>query len=212
MVAYAEVDHKEIEYVEELSESCDRAPLDRRRYPRTPFSTQCKMEIGAKRHRHIYLGQSVDISEKGLSLVVDGPIRHPASVPVRLHLDRLPNHPTGGRRNVINGTLIRVGKPQADGTPCAVSFTTPLSERVNNTKRSRWWSVTILALAVVLILAIASFKYLNYRWFWYDPTFQIYSLAVATFILTRVILSLFYKAPGDYGYLSVGFRADRRQE
>ena len=201
MVGYAEVDQKEIEYVEEVSESRDRAPLDRRRYARKPFSTYCKMEVGVKRPRASYRGQSVDISEKGISLVVDGPIRHPAEAPVRVYLDSLPeNHPTGERRNVIEGTLIRVGKPQADGTPCAVSFTKPLSERVDNTRRSRLWCVGIIALAMLFLLAIAGSKYLNYRWFWYDPTFQIYSLSVATFILTRIILSLFYKTPGDHGY------------
>lgn len=51
---------------------------------------------------------------------------------------------------------------------------------------------------IVIMLLVLYFKYFNYRWFWYDPVFQFYSLGVALYITTRAGFSAFYRAPGDH--------------
>jgi len=54
---------------------------------------------------------------------------------------------------------------------------------------------------ILILLLVFYFKYFNYRWFWYEPVFQFYSLGVAAYILTRVIFSSFYRVPPDRGHL-----------
>ncbi len=58
----------------------------------------------------------------------------------------------------------------------------------------------IFAVCALILTAILYFKCCNYRWFWYDPVFQFYSLGVAAYILTRAVFSCFYREPADRGH------------
>jgi hyaluronan synthase len=60
--------------------------------------------------------------------------------------------------------------------------------------REKWW---IIIGCIFILSLVVYFKYFNYRWFWYEPVFQFYSLGVATYILTRVAFSCFYRIPAD---------------
>lgn len=55
----------------------------------------------------------------------------------------------------------------------------------------------IVVACVLILFLVGYFKYFNYRWFWYEPVFQFYSLGVATYIITRVVFSSFYRTPKD---------------
>src|SRR5258706_10572560 len=57
------------------------------------------------------------------------------------------------------------------------------------------------SLLTVLAAAICYLKVRNAFFFWYKPLLQIYSIAAASFVLSRVFLSLFYKPPEDRGVL-----------
>jgi hyaluronan synthase len=54
---------------------------------------------------------------------------------------------------------------------------------------------------VVLAGAIAALKVHNLIWFWYAPLYQLYSVVVAAFIFSRVLISLFYRPPKDHGHM-----------
>jgi hyaluronan synthase len=69
----------------------------------------------------------------------------------------------------------------------------------------RFWSraihwlinVLLILLTVFLFGSICVLKAQNIYYFWYSPIFQIYSLLASTFVLSRVILCMFYRTPGD---------------
>ncbi|MBI3608978.1 MAG: glycosyltransferase [Nitrospirae bacterium] len=71
-----------------------------------------------------------------------------------------------------------------------------------------WWdlrSAAILCVAVIGFLAgcvnIFYLKYFNLYLFWYHPLFNLYSLLISLYILSRFVLACFYKPPPDVGYL-----------
>src|SRR5882762_6908465 len=58
----------------------------------------------------------------------------------------------------------------------------------------------ILAITTVGAL-ICLLKIRNIVSFWYQPLFQIYSLTAAAYVISRVLLSIFYRVPADQGLL-----------
>jgi len=64
----------------------------------------------------------------------------------------------------------------------------------------RWLRKTAAVLTgIALAAGIILLKARNVVSFWYDPLIQIYSLGTSIYILTRVGLSVFYRAPSDVG-------------
>lgn len=64
-------------------------------------------------------------------------------------------------------------------------------------EKRRFEKSVIIFACIGICLTILMFKYFNVKWFWYDPVFQFYSLAVALYILTRAVFSCFYRIPPD---------------
>ena len=65
----------------------------------------------------------------------------------------------------------------------------------------RWMTnVILILLALLLFGGICWLKVQNILFFWYAPVFQIYSLAASGFVLSRVILCMFYREPPDRNY------------
>src|SRR5438034_5675504 len=55
--------------------------------------------------------------------------------------------------------------------------------------------------ACLTAAAIGFLKFHNLHFMWYSPFYQVYSLIAGTFVLSRIVLSCFYREPGDEGHL-----------
>jgi len=63
------------------------------------------------------------------------------------------------------------------------------------------WVILALGLLGTLLLSVAVyFQVNNFEHYWYSPTVNIYSLIVGLFIVSRFVISAFYRAPPDVGY------------
>lgn len=78
------------------------------------------------------------------------------------------------------------------------SYPLVLPEAVVGTGRREKWFIVFCCVSIVGLLVY--FKVLNYLWFWYEPVFHAYSLAVALYIITRAVFSAFYRIPEDRGH------------
>jgi hyaluronan synthase len=65
----------------------------------------------------------------------------------------------------------------------------------------RLLKIGVIIVAFLTATAIALLKFTNFQFVWYSPFFQIYSIIAGTFVLTRIILSCFYREPADAGHL-----------
>jgi hyaluronan synthase len=67
--------------------------------------------------------------------------------------------------------------------------------------RFRWLKLLTVLSLVVLVVLIGFLKTRNIVSFWYSPLIQVYSLATALYVLSRVGLSFIYTEPKDRGIL-----------
>ena len=75
---------------------------------------------------------------------------------------------------------------------------TPDSHLDDRAARGGWSRrLLFIVLTSTLAVVIAYLKSRNVISFWYGPLFQVYSLAAAAYVLSRVALSAFYKPPPD---------------
>jgi hyaluronan synthase len=177
-----------------------RAP-DHRRYPRTAWQERVDvhgLKKGAGRHVRAELS---DISEKGLALRLNGGCPFEPGDPLRIIVNSAKPPFARIRGHVkLSGVVVRRSADSADGVTLGIRLNEPLEEQVGRHDRSVATQAALAVAAVAVAMMIVVFKYFNYRWFWYDPIFQSYSLIVAVYILSRAILSWFYREPGDHGY------------
>ncbi len=126
----------------------------------------------------LQLGDEVDVTWD-LPLILDGDGGPPTCT--------LPG--TIVRREVLPGRLT---------TLQAIRFLRTIPEV--RKESSRWFSKTLIACALLIIAGcILALKARNAAFFWYRPMLQIYSIAAAAYILSRALLSLFYRQPKDQG-------------
>ena len=65
---------------------------------------------------------------------------------------------------------------------------------------ARGITMVVSIIGIVLLAMAIYIKMKNLEYFWYQPTVNIYSIAVGTFILSRFVIAAFYSAPPDMGY------------
>src|SRR5688572_25377535 len=60
-----------------------------------------------------------------------------------------------------------------------------------------WDRLLAASAAAALAALIVALKARNVASFWYDPLLQVYSLVAGGYVLSRVLLSAFYREPED---------------
>jgi hyaluronan synthase len=143
----------------------------------------------------------LNVSEMGAALEAAGCEQLPVGARIEVLLDEPPKAwADEGWPRHFYGEVVRVGEVPG-GTRFAMRFRRTLEEQSREVRRSRIERAGIIAASLLLLGIIAVCKYFNYRWFWYDPVFQAYSLGVAAYIFTRAGLCMFYKPPRDNGHM-----------
>lgn len=92
--------------------------------------------------------------------------------------------------NDVDGNYYTYGVRFGDDLPTAWSYA--------------WYRVFPLAIFLLFLAGTANVFYLksyNVTYFWYSPLFNIYSLLISIYILSRFALALFYRPPSDSDYL-----------
>jgi hyaluronan synthase len=191
-----------VEFVETLepSDIAGVAISERRRYPRQSVDCCVTLKRVGRWRAPTVSARLRNISEKGAYLDVDSGESLAVGTRVLVALDAPPGGWVAeGWPSSFRGVVIRSGKEGA-GAGYAIRFEETLREQ-SQTKRSGVERTIIVLSSLLLLGTIGTCKYFNYRWFWYDPWFQAYSLGVAAYIFTRAALCMFYKAPGDNGHM-----------
>ncbi len=164
-----------------LSEA--EAHADRRRYERV--STNLKGNLGTV----------LDVSETGLSLRLPKGRLLRNGQSIRLSLPSLPGREKG--RVVLRGSVCN---RRENSHQYGIRLNGLLTEQLKN--RKAWFRKTAAVVAVLLLgILIALLKSRNVVSFWYGPLVQAYSIGAALFVLSRVVLSIFYREPKDKGFL-----------
>src|SRR5438477_6617164 len=94
----------------------------------------------------------------------------------------------------MSETLVVNPYPQA-GT------TLPADRQAWGKFKLRLEKLIVAVIATLTALVIGALKFHNVHFMWYSPFYQIYSLIAGTFVLSRIVLSCFYREPADEGHL-----------
>ncbi len=77
-------------------------------------------------------------------------------------------------------------------------FRTPALPKAKEKSRLLVRIVAIVLIAISMAV-VFGLRWGNFTYYWYHPLINTYSIAIAGFIFSRFVLSLFYKAPEDIG-------------
>jgi hyaluronan synthase len=135
----------------------------------------------------------VDFSETGAA------VEYPASKPPVIGQSvvlRIPALPDRKEKNVLLRGVVR---SRRSPTVWGVQFEELLSEQIARKNMRANKQLAVVA-ALLLAVIITILKIRNVVSFWYGPLLQIYSLGAATYVLSRVLISMFYRRPADRNY------------
>lgn len=186
--------------LEHPSDALD-ADVERRRYPRHAVPTRATLRVGPWYRQQRRLGVVANLSATGLALWCPAVrMRLGDTVRLRLPIPPLPGFVDHCVPCALTGTVVWV-RPQADphDVICGIRLSALVQERLEVVGWA-WPRVMLIGIAVLLAALIVVLKSYNVLWFWYDPWFQLYSLVVAVYILSRTVLALLYRPPRDRGF------------
>lgn len=140
-------------------------------------------------------GMSVEITENPQALKLGDEVDVTWDLPLVLDGDGGPPSCT------LPGTIVRRELvPGRLSTIQGIRFLRTIPEVRKESRRGL--SKALIACALLIVAScILALKARNAAFFWYRPMLQIYSIAAATYILSRALLSLFYKEPKDRGLM-----------
>ncbi len=167
---------------------------ERRRHTRNLYHKPVTVLFGGGVEIQRIPAKPFNFSLTGLCIdVVEGPLFKVGS-PIRLEMT-----PFEKTRQIM-GTITRASYMQNDRWNYAVRFDEILeNDRQVSMKRLR--RVASIAFVIAGIAAILVFKITDLRWFWYAPFYRLYGILGGAFFISRALLSLFYRAPKDHGYM-----------
>jgi hyaluronan synthase len=140
-------------------------------------------------------GTLLQWSEKGGRLEAE----HPLEVGdwIELHL-------RGNAREMRQGskTFARVVSP-APASPAAFAYGVQFAKSLPDRVGYALYSLAPLAALVLFVLGLVNVVLLktnNVHYFWYGPLTNLYSILISSYILSRFLLSHFYRPPKDTGF------------
>ncbi len=165
---------------------------DKRRYERTVHRSEATITRGRWPRRQKVQVEITDITPIGIGLgsaVPYSPSQEKETVAVQWLVPPQLNPYGRIKKYILEGTLVH-----SQG----VRFERLVQEQIQD-RDARGHKFIVAFLASGLAAVICLLKARNVVSFWYQPIFQIYSLTAATYILSRVGLSAFYREPRDNG-------------
>ncbi|MBI2093178.1 MAG: glycosyltransferase [Candidatus Omnitrophica bacterium] len=178
---------------------------ERRRYPRLEHKTAIVGTVGPWYRRRKLKGMLVNLSATGIALRFPRTACLVPGARLRVQLEVPPPPvPLGseshGGRCFVSGWIMWSRLSSAEDLLCGIR----LSKQIQESLQMQGWAwarAVLLGIAGLLLAMILFLKTYNIRWFWYEPWFNLYSLVVAGYILSRTLLALFYRPPKDCGFL-----------
>jgi|GEM_PF-2042586 len=170
---------------------------ERRAHPRVPFNEPVVVKIKGKRKKKFH---GRDLSCGGISFYSDHAIdankMYIKIVPPQGLVDDI--FDSGCK---IKGKLVehRAEQLDQDKKYVAIQFEKTLIERVREIYKTRIKTGFFIIPLILIVLFLL--KGINVKFYWYQPVFNIYSLIVTTYILSRFVLALFYVPPKDVNYM-----------
>jgi hyaluronan synthase len=175
---------------------------DNRRYARAVVSGTARVKVRHGRRHQSFSAKVRNVTPTGVLLEWEDSPSFSANeevtmfwkVPRALHSEASGVYP-------LHGRWTRVERSASTNTYFgAVKLDSLMGEQVidHDLRKRRW---LLAALIFVLAGVIALLKSRNVISFWYQPVLQIYSLAAALFVLSRIGISMFYRQPRDNGYM-----------
>ncbi len=178
---------------------------ERRELQRRPAGFKVRVSgLNGRRRAEWQEGRAIDISEKGVRLELAHqrfPIRN-ALVEFRLPPGVLVGY--RARRVCLRGRVVwSLVHPRAGNgarQQVALEFESRrLTDVLQRPSRRRlaWLSVILIVFAIVNAVVLKT-QALDY--FWHRPVLTLYGLCVTTYLLSRFVISAFYRPPRDTGY------------
>jgi hyaluronan synthase len=169
------------------------AAKDSRRYPRHKCSVEAVVSVDAGLWSRKIPGRVVDYSETGVGVKLE----KFETLPIGSRVELRWNIPFGKKSRDVSW-LCTVTRSDVKGG--GFRFERLLSEEVHSHSLRPVRIMTAGAL-FVMAGAVLYLKLAIWRSFWYSPILNLYSIFGGTFIISRALISCFYREPGDHGYL-----------
>jgi hyaluronan synthase len=174
---------------------------ERRRYPRVKFESVVRV-AGKGQKKQKAVGR--DISFGGCSFYIDKSAGLYKGGRIEIALNP-PKHFVDtifDSRCRLKGRIAREVGDMDSGLgqeKCvAVEFDKDIREVVKGIYRFR--RIKFLFVLPLVLSGVLAMKFFNVEYYWYQPVLNIYSLTVTGYILSRFILSFFYRPPRDIGF------------
>lgn len=174
---------------------------EKRRYLRRECPIEATLNVGRWPHYRSVKGRIRDVSIHGVRFELDSALPLPSDQQITMRWKIPPALGLAARSDTYASEGVLVWTARKAGAPtCGIRFRQPIDEQVEE-EGYRVQKVLVALLAALLAVAIAVFKIHNILAFWYEPFLQGYSIAAAGFVLSRFLISSFYREPEDRGYL-----------
>lgn len=175
---------------------------ERRRYPRVKFESVVRV-AGKGQKKQKAVGR--DISFGGCSFYVDESAKFHQNGRIEVALSP-PKHFVDSifdSRCRLKGRIAREMDKKDSGSEqqkcVAVEFDKDIREVVRGIYRFR--RVKFLFILPLVLSGVFTLKFFNVEYYWYQPVLNVYSIMVTSYIISRFLLSFFYRPPKDNGFI-----------
>ncbi len=184
-----------------LSTQSSEPRPERRRYERAACSTAAMMSAGFWPFRRSWIARLMNLSEGGALIEMPGSVALAPGSPVSVSWDAAEEAGRPGRAHRLSMDCVALAtSPSSNGMLCSVRFNELVSERKQKSGDRAVKAVAVIA-AVALGLLIWYLKENVFLFFWYGPFRMGYSILASAFLFSRILMSAYYRPPGDNGYL-----------
>lgn len=171
---------------------------ERRRYERRPHSENATLIVGRWPAARRYAVRTLDLSPVGARVLVEDGAAPDMGTNARLRV-YLPGEAPGRGPRELTGLVANRGAGPRGAKSVGLKFTARIDEQsdAEATRVRRRGALTVAALLALLMCALRIVELEN---FWYAPWLRAYSLLTCAYIVSRIVISSFYREPEDRGY------------
>lgn len=171
---------------------------ERRRYERRPHSENATLIVGRWPAERRFTVRTVDLSPVGARVLVEGGAAPGMGTSARLRVF-LPGEAPGRRPRELSGLVANRAEAPGGAESVGLSFTARIDEQ-SDAESTRVRRRGALAIAALLALLMCALRIGQLEQFWYAPWLRAYSLLTCAYIVSRIVISSFYREPEDRGY------------
>lgn len=171
---------------------------ERRRYERRPHFADATLIVGRWPLERRFAARTLDLSPAGARILVGGGAALDVGARARLRCS-LPGEAPGGRQRELSALVANRTAAPGGGGSVGLSFTARIDEQ-SDAESTRARRRGALAIAGLLALLMCVLRAGQLEQFWYAPWLRFYSLLTCAYIVSRIVISSFYREPEDRGY------------